>query len=415
MTSLLLALGLIVILGASINLAKAVDPDIYVDPATTIGDLTPAPGSIFQMNVNVSNVPDPGAWAWQFYVNFDPNVLGKPVLPITNMNFTADVSGWTTTTTITSGTATYGYDGADGNSLGSGAGSLYHRATSTAGAVAQISFQSEATFTIPANWVGAPIWVQLSYAYKVTGNSIAATGNNFGIRVQKPDLTYRTLITTTSFTATSPWQYNIVETAATAFDKPGTYKFHLRNSLKTAAVGVTNYVQFNWDDAGLYITPIRVSAGAFLSAGGSTDFLAKRINDTTVYVSNTLVGTPYSTAFPVTGSGRLANISFTIKYGATWLDLAASKLIKLGDPPSYPPLEMTHTATDGFFKNKISGDSNGDGTVNVLDRGYISGHWTGAPGALPYDRRGDNNDDGVFNVLDRGITSANWGRTYVDP
>jgi len=113
----------------------------------------------------------------------------------------------------------------------------------------------------------------------------------------------------------------------------------------------------------------------------------------------------------VSGNGRLVSIEFlVVGYGCSNItigltgNLATSLLNSAGGA-------VTFTKTDGYFKNKLAGDSNGDGTVNVLDRGTLSGRWTGAPGALPYSRDVDNNDDGVINVLDRGITSANWGRT----
>jgi hypothetical protein len=58
----------------------------------------------------------------------------------------------------------------------------------------------------------------------------------------------------------------------------------------------------------------------------------------------------------------------------------------------------------------VLGDVNEDGVVNINDLGCISGHWTGAPGALPYDPNYDPNLDGVININDMGIVSGNWGK-----
>lgn len=562
----LIIIGLIAILGLAMSLAGApTTPTIFVTPATRIGDLDPYPGSVYMPKIDVSDVPAPGLWGYEFFLKFDPNVLGAPpVIPLVNMNFTDTGSTAWTTGSEGTGTASNGYDTGDGNpSPGSGAPSYYHRATSTADASASLYFQTEQNFTLglplkpngngfytawtndwnywddmPADgdlsyvstnvdaaketstledppvgenrsieyvrvyirakdtsttgddkirimirsrdtdyfapsakdinptttyttysytwegnhpgggawtwddiqnlqvgvqyikvsgtattvrvtqiyvdvssWPGLPVWVGLSYSYKVTGNSIAATGNDFWIEVQKPDGTAPTLIEITSFTAATPWTYVITEAPSSRFDAPGTYKFRLMNSLTTAASGTANYVQFNWDDVGVKISPISIREGPFLKQGGSTDFLMISMNETTLYVSNTLVGTPYGTAFPVTGSGTLVNATFLVDYGASQLDLAGTKLITLGDPPSYPPIEISHSVQDGFFRNKLYGDVNGDKEVDTSDLDDLSQAY-GSDSTKPnWNLECDFRGDGEVNIIDLFDLGKGYGKT----
>jgi len=375
----LVAMLLLLLTFPLISSLSSSTPIVFVIPASTVGDLNPEPGSLFSMKVNVSDVPDPGMWAYQFYLKFDPTILGNPVVPLANMNFTdMSSSAWTTTYSGT-GTAAYGYAAGDGNPYGSGAPSYYQKATSTASATASLTFTTEQTFTLGPNWPGTPICVVLSFSYAVTGSSVAS-GSSLGIRVQKPDGTYKTLISTVYFATTSPWSYNLTETSASAFNAPGTYKFQIRATLQTAAVGIDKYVQVNWDDIGVRIAPITVTEGPFLRQGGSTYWVAKYINETTVYVSNALMGEPYLTAFPVKGNGSLADITFLVNYGATWLDLTGTKLIKLGDAPSYPPIEMAHTVQDGFFRNSMFGDYDGDRDVDASDLRAFNKAYGSTPG-----------------------------------
>jgi len=114
----------------------------------------------------------------------------------------------------------------------------------------------------------------------------------------------------------------------------------------------------------------------------------------------------------VTGNGRLLEIQFEILgYGCSELNISLT-----GDLPTElldsTGSNMTFTTTDGYFKNKLNGDANSDGAVNVLDQGKINAHWYPGPpvGALGYSRCVDTNDDGAINVLDQGVVNANWGR-----
>jgi hypothetical protein len=159
---------------------------------------------------------------------------------------------------------------------------------------------------------------------------------------------------------------------------------------------------------------VGVVYGDFLERTGSLDgtsrieptVLADNVNGF-VSIAETILGDVAG----ISGAGRLFTIEFLITgYGATNLGISAGGLLptKLLDSTG---VEMTIASADGYFKNKLNGDASGDGAVNILDMGTLSGRWTGAPSALPYDRDIDNNDDGVINILDMGITSGNWGRS----
>jgi len=409
-TSLLLAISLIVILGLTLNLARAETATIFVYPQRTIGDLTPAPGSTLNLDFNVSDVTEP-MWGYQFFLRFDPVVFPR-IIPLTNMNFTDTAStAWTTTTVGTVvGTAASGYDGANGNpSPGSGAPSYYLKATASITEAASITFSTEQTFTYNGK---TPIKAVVSFAYRITGTSLGA-GSTIGLRVVKPDATFKTLISTYSITSADlakPWQFNITDTSLSAFDKVGTYKFQLRTTLKTANAGTFNYLQVNWDDVGVWTSSAGgVSEGPFLKAGGTTDFIVKYINESAVYIADSLTIPPPG---GVTGSGKLASVSLVVSYGRSWLDLAGVKLIKLGDPPNYPPVEMAYTATDGYFDNRIPGDVNSDRWVTSADFSILQGAYGTSRGQPNYDERADFNLDGYITSADFSVLQGNYGRHY---
>lgn len=129
------------------------------------------------------------------------------------------------------------------------------------------------------------------------------------------------------------------------------------------------------------------------------------------YVAETILDSRVGAA-GITGSGRLVTMSFLVlNYGCSNFTISVSGTLPttlLNSTDGAPPVSFV--STQGYFKNKLFGDSNGDMIVNVLDMGLLSASWTGVVGALPYSRDVDNNDDGVVNVLDMGISSANWGR-----
>jgi len=111
----------------------------------------------------------------------------------------------------------------------------------------------------------------------------------------------------------------------------------------------------------------------------------------------------------VSGNGKLVTIVFQIVgYGCTNLTISVEGILPTTLLNNTLPLSGTTPATvDGFFKNKLNGDANSDGAVNVLDVAKVNSFWS-PPG--PYSRCVDTNDDGAVNVLDVAMVNSNWGR-----
>ncbi len=401
---------------AIIPMAKAQTPTIFMTPNTVIGDLTPAPGSATQFKINVSDIGAPGMIGHEFYIALNPQVF-PDYKPMTNGNFTTDASGWIgAIASGTTGTPTYSYDATAGNPApGSGPGSYLMRVNSTAGGTGNRAITLDSpTF----EWtVGAPMEARLSFAYTVSGNSFGSA--SVGISVVKPGGATQTLITTRTFTSAKPWSYNFTETGGPFFTLKGTYKLRLRSGLITAAAGVNNYVQVKWDDIGLQLAPISVSEGPFLTSDprnvGKTMWNAKYMRfptNTSLYVSDSLNGEPWTGVWPVTGSGMIANITARPAYGAAYLDLWGTILLEPGLQPPYTPTPMVHTAIDAYFRNAITGDATLNGIVDTADISKVIYHRTGPPsGPGGYNRDADINDNGVIDTADISLVIANRGRT----
>ena len=159
----------------------------------------------------------------------------------------------------------------------------------------------------------------------------------------------------------------------------------------------------NW--TGDMLNVLDAEEGRFLQSGASTSFSVKKYNGATgnyTLISSTRVGTIVG----VTGSGVLAYIEFLVEgYGCTNLQMYNTGM---SDTFAMP---IVHTTAGGYFRNKLVGDADGDGTVNVFDILKVKYHWYPGPpaGAGGYDRNVDCDDDGSINVFDILIVKANWG------
>jgi len=171
-------------------------------------------------------------------------------------------------------------------------------------------------------------------------------------------------------------------------------------------------LNITWNPAILNFTGV-VTYGDFLYRTASPDHTSRGTpivgGDSVAgygWVAETILG-----SYPgISGAGRLVSLQFEVMdYGCSPLTISTSGLLPTTLIDS-TGASTAYTAIDGYFKNKLFGDANGDKVVNVADMGVLSASWTGVPGALPYNRDVDNNDDGVINVADMGVSSANWGR-----
>ena len=325
--AMLIATGFI----ATIDKVNAANPTIYVDPATIIGDLNPTPGSVTTVDVKASNIPYPGLWGHEFYLALDKNVFPEYV-PITNMNFTTNINGWTTTVSGTpTGVQTVIWSSTDGNpSPGSGVGSFMLRINGTGSAAGSVIYFSEFSFNWPLGILPQD-GALLSFAYRISGNSILASS---GIAVRAiivhPDATFYTAKQKTySFPYPTGWFYNSSSVAGNQFTQTGTYKLRLYTMLKTTGIATTDYAQVNWDDAGLRLAPVSVAEGSFLKSQppvvpiNNMNFTSDTSSWTT---GQTGTGTPTSGYDAVDGNPNPGSGVGSLKLRATSTALATANM-----------------------------------------------------------------------------------------
>lgn len=192
-----------------------------------------------------------------------------------------------------------------------------------------------------------------------------------------------------------------------------TFQVHL--NISDAADLYTWNVNTTWNPAILNFTQI-VSYGDFLAQTASPNGTSRivdimNVSNETGYaaIAESILGNYTG----VSGSGRLVTIEFLIvDYGSTDLTVSINGTLPT-ELLNSTGNSMPFTTIDGYFRNRLFGDANGDKTVDIFDIGTISAHWFPGPpvGPLGYDREADINLDGAVDIFDIGITSANWGRT----
>lgn len=176
-------------------------------------------------------------------------------------------------------------------------------------------------------------------------------------------------------------------------------------------------INMSWDSSLLNVS--RIIPG---------DFLATSVNQTSSealggVVINATDNVQGSSAFAesilanvsgISGGGRLVSVEFnvtgygccnlTINVGGT---LPTVLLNSTGD-------SMTFTATNGYFRNKLTGDVTGEGEVDISDILKVKYHRSGPPeGPGGYERNVDVNDDGDIDISDILLVKANRGRSVV--
>jgi len=90
-----------------------------------------------------------------------------------------------------------------------------------------------------------------------------------------------------------------------------------------------------------------------------------------------------------------------------------------GDVPARPQWAREYlekcTADGGTFENRLTNggtpwDTNGDGSVDVLDLVLAGRHFGEAP---PKDQRADVNEDGIVNIFDLVLIGQHFGESYI--
>jgi hypothetical protein len=195
--------------------------------------------------------------------------------PLRNSTMGGDTGtdAWVTSTTVTTGTASYGYNTTGGNP----APSYYHKATSSAAKAASITFYTNQSFY----YDGSPSVVTLSWDYQVIGNSIATTGNQLSIVLYRPDGSSSTLDSVT-FSAAVDWTRRTINVNPANFTQAGTYVIQLNSILVAAAKGTSNWLQAQYDNVFLNFTKYQVSVehNATISYSGILNNINVSINFT---------------------------------------------------------------------------------------------------------------------------------------
>lgn len=128
--------------------------------------------------------------------------------------------------------------------------------------------------------------------------------------------------------------------------------------------------------------------------------------EVTAYFNSTQIGTQTTTLTPDSST------TLTYNWNTTNVDPNYYVISAIAGPIPYIEVDSTdNSLTDGTIHVKITGDINGDGTINIFDAAEVSAHWYPGPpiGPLGYDANADINSDGAVDLADAAIVSANWG------
>jgi len=116
----------------------------------------------------------------------------------------------------------------------------------------------------------------------------------------------------------------------------------------------------------------------------------------------------------ITGAGRLVSIEFqVVGYGWSNLIISTTGVLptKLLDSNGN---NIVFTGTDGYFRNKLTGDINGDKAVDRFDFGLFASAYGSSGGPPPtgnWNREADLNNDNTIDRFDFGVFAQNYGRS----
>jgi len=182
--------------------------------------------------------------------------------------------------------------------------------------------------------------------------------------------------------------------------EPDLYTWHVKISYDNDTLNVNSFAYGDFLAVGT-VSPNGTSSGVADITGTFND-------DGYAWIAESVLG-DYA---GVDGNGTLLTIEFLITgYGCSEIDITTTESMptQLLDSAGS---DITFTVVNGYFKNKLMGDANGDGMVTGADAGTLADHWTGPPpGLYPYSRCVDQIDDGMITGADAGVVADNWLRS----
>jgi len=183
-------------------------------------------------------------------------------------------------------------------------------------------------------------------------------------------------------------------------------------------------INVSWGNASM-LNVNNIYAGEFLNVGALPNYttsdpaqgLGFVINKTDNVAGYTAMGESIlASDTGVSGSGQLVTIEFQVmKYGYTNFTISVSGILPttllnstiVGDTFSSIPFDKyTFLDMNGWFDNRVFGDANTDGFVNIGDSATINSQWT--PNN-PYERFADLKNDGDVGIGDASIVNYHWG------
>ena len=193
-------------------------------------------------------------------------------------------------------------------------------------------------------------------------------------------------------------------------DPQNTVDFNLQSgSTFTINVTVTNVIdlfayEFQLGYNTTVLTATNIAVGPFLLPDHFE--WANLINDAEGWLYYS-VSQDFGETSGVNGSGVVAVITFSVDdYGHSELDLYETIL----GGSDYLPID--HEAIDGYFSNKILGDVDSDGDVDVSDLFDLNKAYGSKLGKPNWDPNCDFNRDNKADASDLFDLSKNYGKSY---
>jgi len=171
-------------------------------------------------------------------------------------------------------------------------------------------------------------------------------------------------------------------------------------------------LNMSWDPSILNISNIDAIGG----------FLTQSVNDTSsealggvvINATNNVEGytamaeSILANVSGITGSGQLVSIEFlVVGYGNSDIIISASEPLPTMLLNS-TGATITFTPTDGFFRNKLKGDIDGDRDVDFPDFTAFLTSWLKVSGQPGYNREADTDVDGDVDFSDFTAFLGNW-------